>query len=81
MMYIEYILDQGGRLTGVIIPINLCTKIGHPAEEDQKDNGAWNPSQYMGMYKNLNVDVKKESKALRDEWTGSRRIILWIPVF
>jgi hypothetical protein len=27
------------------------------------------PSKYSGMYKDLMVDVKKESAALRGEWT------------
>jgi hypothetical protein len=29
----------------------------------------WDPSKYRKMYKNLKVDVKKESAALRNEWT------------
>jgi hypothetical protein len=32
-------------------------------------NTDWDPSKYRGMYKNLKVDVKKESADLRNEWT------------
>jgi hypothetical protein len=33
------------------------------------DKTDWDPSKYRKMYKNLKVDVKKESAALRNEWT------------
>lgn len=69
MMDVEYIYNREGRRTGVIIPIDLWDKISHLAEVGQEDKGVWDPSKYSGMYKNLKVDVKKESKALRDEWT------------
>ena len=39
------------------------------AQNDDEDRTDWNPSKYRGMYKDLNANVKKESAALRDEWT------------
>jgi hypothetical protein len=35
----------------------------------RKEKDEWNPSKYRGMYKKHKVDVTKESKSLRDEWT------------
>jgi hypothetical protein len=39
------------------------------AQYDYDDKTDSEPSKYRGMYKDLNMDVKKESAALRDEWT------------
>jgi uncharacterized membrane protein len=39
------------------------------AQNDDEDRTDWDPSKYRGMYKDLNANVKKESAALRDEWT------------
>ena len=39
------------------------------AQYDYDDKTDWEPSKYRGMYKDLNMDAKKESAALRDEWT------------
>jgi hypothetical protein len=68
-MEVQYIYDEEGRQTGVIVPINLWNKMSHLVELDQKAKTDWDPSKYRGMYKDLKVDVKKESDALRDEWT------------
>jgi uncharacterized membrane protein len=38
----------------------------------------WNPSKYRGIYKDLDMDAKKESAALRDEWTReSQTVRFW----
>jgi uncharacterized membrane protein len=39
------------------------------AQYDYDDKTDWEPSKYRGMYKDLNIDAKEESEALRDEWT------------
>ena len=39
------------------------------AQYDYDDKTDWEPSKYRRMYKDLNIDAKKESEALRDEWT------------
>jgi len=68
-MGVQYIYDEEGRQTGVIVPINLWNKMSHLVELDQKGKTDWDLSKYRGMYKELKVDVKKECAALRDEWT------------
>ena len=68
-MEVQYIYNEEGRQTGVIVPINLWNKMSHLVGLDQKGKTDWDPSKYRGMYKDLKVDVKKESDALRDEWT------------
>ena len=68
-MEVQYIYDEDGRQTGVIVPINLWNKISHMAGRALEGKPDWDPSKYRGMYKDLKVDVKKESAALRDEWT------------
>lgn len=68
-MEVQYVYDEEGRQTGVIVPIDLWNRISHLAEAVKEGKAEWNPSKYRGMYKNLKVDVKAESKALRDEWT------------
>lgn len=68
-MEVQYIYNEEGRQTGVIVPIDLWNRISHLVKEAGKGKCEWNPSEYRGMYKNLQVDVKAESKALRDEWT------------
>jgi hypothetical protein len=65
----QYVYDEVGRQTAVIVPINLWSKMSRLAKEGHKDKSDWDPSKYMGMYKDLKIDVKKESAALRDEWT------------
>lgn len=68
-MEVQYVYDEEGRQTGVIVPIGLWNRISHMAVNVQAEKNDWNPSKYRGMYKNLKIDVKEESKALRDEWT------------
>jgi hypothetical protein len=65
----QYVYDEVGRQTAVIVSINLWSKMSRLAKEGHKDKSDWDPSKYMGMYKDLKIDVKKESAALRDEWT------------
>jgi hypothetical protein len=66
-MEVQYVYDEEGRRTGVLVPITLWNKISHLAvARDEKTD--WDPTKYRGMYKNLKVDVVKESKTLRDEW-------------
>jgi hypothetical protein len=68
-MEVQYIYDEEGRQTGVIVPIELWNKISNLEKSAREEKGEWEPSKYRGMYKNLKVDVTKESKSLRDEWT------------
>jgi hypothetical protein len=43
--------------------------MSHLVGQNQEKKTDWDPSKYRGMYKDLKVDVKKESAALRDDWT------------
>jgi hypothetical protein len=67
--YVQYVYDKDGKKTAVIIPIDAWTEISSIAEKLGKETAQWDPSKYKGMYKDLKIDVKKESNALRDEWT------------
>ncbi len=68
-MEVQYIYDEEGRQTGVIVPIELWNRISNLGKLAREEKSEWDPSKYRGMYKNLKVDVTKESKSLRDEWT------------
>lgn len=68
-MEVQYIYDEEGRRTGVIVPIELWNKIRNLEKLGRQEKGEWDPSMYRGMYKNLKIDVRTESKSLRDEWT------------
>ena len=68
-MDVQYVYDEAGRQTGVIVPIHLWNRLSRLAGESRKEKSDWDPSKYMGMYRDLKIDVKKESAALRDEWT------------
>lgn len=68
-MEVQYVYDEEGKRTSVIVPIGLWNKISHLAVKTDKAETDWDPTKYRGMYKNLQIDVKKECKALRDEWT------------
>jgi hypothetical protein len=67
-MEVQYVYDEEGRQTGVIVPIDLWNKMSRLAKAEESESD-WDPSKYRGMYRNLKVDVMKESRALRDEWT------------
>ncbi|MGV8176072.1 MAG: hypothetical protein ACP5OU_10265 [Methanothrix sp.] len=68
-MEVQYVYDEDGRQTGVIVPIHLWNRISHLVGEGQKEKSDWDPSKYRGMYRDLKIDAKEESAALRDEWT------------
>lgn len=68
-MEVQYIYDEEGRQTGVIVPIELWNRISNLEKLSHEKKSEWDPSKYRGMYKSLKVDVTKESKSLRDEWT------------
>ncbi len=70
-MSIKYIYDSKGKKAGVVIPIEMWnenkSKIlnGHQKREGKK---VFKPSKYRGIYHDLNLDLEKEVKKLRDEW-------------
>ena len=68
-MNVQYVYDEDGRQTAVIVPIHLWNKISHLVGGRTEGKSDWDPSKYREMYRDLKIDVKKESAALRDEWT------------
>jgi hypothetical protein len=68
---VQYVYDETGRRTGVIIPTELWnemkSKIG--IEGKVKKGEVVNPSEYRGIYKDLGADLEKEARSLRGEWT------------
>ena len=70
-MSIKYIYDSKGKKTDVVIPIEIWNKNKSKIlEEYEKKEGekVFKPSKYRGIYRNLNLDLEKETKKLRDEW-------------
>ena len=64
---VQYVYNEAGRQTGVIVPIHLWNRLIRLAGESSKKKSHWDPSKYRGMYRDLKIDVKKESAGLRDE--------------
>lgn len=68
-MSIRYVYDSKGRKTDVIVPIEIWNKdksrISKGKKETKKNLIL---SKYKGIYKDLNIELDKEIKNLRDEW-------------
>jgi hypothetical protein len=64
MATLQYVYDSKGNKTGVIIPIEIWN------EEDMKimDDIKFRPQDFRGIYKNIDLDLDKEIRNLRDEW-------------
>jgi hypothetical protein len=64
MATLQYVYDSKGNKTGVIIPIEIWD------EEDMKimDDIKFRPQDFRGIYKNIDLDLDKEIRNLRDEW-------------
>ena len=60
-MDVQYVYGEDGRQTGVIVPIHLWNKISHLVGGSPEGKSDWDPSKYRGMYRDLEIDVKKES--------------------
>jgi len=66
-MQVQYIYDETGRKTGVIVPIALWQDIS-PEKRPAKKKRPFNPSRFRGIYRNLPVNFEKELLNLRQEW-------------
>lgn len=55
-MEVQYIYDEDGRQTGVIVPIELWNRISSQEKLASEGKSEWDPSKYRGMYKNLKTD-------------------------
>jgi len=66
-MQVQYVYDEQGKKTGVLVPISLWQKISRQ-KKVSPDNRAFNPARYRGIYRNLGIDIDRELTALRQEW-------------
>jgi hypothetical protein len=68
---VQYVYDENGRRTGVIIPPALWNEVKSKIEigGKVKKGEVVNPSEYRGIYKDLGTDLEKEARSLRGEWT------------
>jgi hypothetical protein len=48
--------------------LSLVEKIIHNMNQKKEVKNNFNPSKYRGLYKNLKIDIKKETKMMREEW-------------
>lgn len=69
-MRVQYIYNEHGERESVIIPYKEWEKIRPTLKEEKAD---FNPDEYKGIYKNLDLNWDEEIKNLRDEW--ERKII------
>jgi hypothetical protein len=65
---IEYIYDSKGEKKGVIIPIELWEKNKSKILDNSKNKKVFRPSKYRGIYKDMEIDLNKEVRKIRDEW-------------
>ena len=66
-MKVEYVYNEKGEKTGIILPIELWDKVS-PLIEKKREERVIDLSKYKGIYKNMkNLDI--EIKKLREEWT------------
>ena len=68
---VQYVYDEKGRRTGVIIPTELWNEVKSKIEIGGKEEKGRvvNLSEYRGIYKDLGADLEKEARSLRGEWT------------
>jgi len=66
-MQVQYIYDENGKNTGVILPIDLWQDLS-PKIQTKKERGSFEPSKFRGIYRNLEIHLKKELENLRQEW-------------
>lgn len=64
-MEVQYIYDENGRKTGVIVPISLWEKM----KKGTRSKEAFALSEYRGIYRCLGIDLEEEIRSLREEWT------------
>ena len=61
-MLIEYIYDQNGQATHVVVPVSVWDNLKQHLEKP------FNPSDYHGFISHLNLDIEQEIQTLRSEW-------------
>ncbi|MEA2055025.1 MAG: hypothetical protein U9O96_07990 [Candidatus Thermoplasmatota archaeon] len=65
-MKVEYVYNEKGEKTSVILPIELWSKVS-PLIEKKREERVLDLSEYKGIYKNMK-NLDSEIKKLREEW-------------
>jgi len=63
---IQYIYDENGTKTGVIVPIALWQKLSQK-KRAQKKNDLFEPSKFRGIYRGITLDLESTLQNLRKE--------------
>lgn len=66
-MQVQYVYDENGKKTGVIIPIAIWETVSRQ-KEAKKPKAAFDPSKFRGLYRSLAINPEKELNSLRQEW-------------
>jgi len=67
VMQVQYVYDEQGRKTSVIVPISLWQKVSR-RKNTVPETSSFDPARYRGIYRNLGIDIDQELRALRQEW-------------
>jgi len=66
-MQVQYVYDENGKKTSVIVPIALWDKVSGKTRPG-KTGDIFEPSRFRGIYRNLALDLGQELLNLRQEW-------------
>jgi len=61
---IQYIYDENGTKTGVIVPIALWQKL---SQKNGHKNDLFEPSKFRGIYRDISLDLESTLQNLRTE--------------
>ena len=64
-MNVQYVYNENGERESVIIPYKEWKRILPTIKKKEID---FDPDEYKGIYKNLDLNWDEEIKNLRDEW-------------
>jgi hypothetical protein len=70
-MQIQYVYDEHGRKTAVIVPISMWRKVNIPGTTTSPQGEGVNPDLYRGIYRDLKINIEEEIKKMRAEWDRS----------
>jgi hypothetical protein len=66
-MVINYIYDESGTAQYAIVPIQLWNEVQQHQPIASKKK-IFNPLQYKGLIRPLQINIEQELKNMRDEW-------------
>ena len=67
-MQVQYVYDEQGRKTAVIVPISIWQKVTVPDSTTCAQEGGMDPDRYRGIYRGLKINFEEEIKKMRSEW-------------